>query len=348
MRAHVLRAITRTVLIEHLRSPEAVFWTYGFPLVMALVLGFAFGEGRSAPIQVAVVAVQGADDDALDRALTERSDGRIVVEQMGAAAAHRALTLGSVDLIVSGGPAAPVFELDPRRAGSELARLHVERALLEMRGAAPSLGERIVEVDEPGDRYIDFLIAGLIGMNLLGAGMYGIGYNVVLMRSNKLLRRLAVTPMRRGEFLMAFLLSRTALAIPPPLALLAFGMLVFDVPVHGSWLALIGMLLLGALTFAGLGLLVASRTNTTESVSGWINVVMMPMWLMGGVFFSNERFPDVLQPLIVAMPMTHFTDGMRGIMLGSFSTGDVLVSALALGAVGVVSFALALRLFRWS
>jgi ABC-type multidrug transport system permease subunit len=154
--------------------------------------------------------------------------------------------------------------------------------------------------------------------------------------------------MRRSEFLAAFLLSRTLLALPPPLVVLAFGMLVFGVPVHGSWPALLGFTLLGALAFAGIGILVASRARTTESVSGLINLVTMPMWLLGGIFFSNERFPAVLQPLVQAMPMTHFTDGMRGIMLGSFEPWQVLVSSLVLALVTLASFAAAIRLFRWS
>jgi ABC-2 type transport system permease protein len=346
MRARVLRAVTRTVLLEHLRTPEAVFWTYGFPLVMALVLGFAFGEGGAEPSRVAVVADA---SKAFVAAIDQHAEERVSARTMSPDEAHRALTLGLVDLVVSGSPDRPVFDLDPMRAGSELARLQVERALLRAGGGIDPGAEAVIRpVDEPGDRYIDFLIAGLIGMNLLGAGMYGIGYNVVMMRSNKLLRRLAVTPMRRGEFLAAFLLSRTVLALPPPLAILAFGILVFGVPVHGSWLALFGLILLGTLTFAGLGLLVASRARTSESVSGWINLVTMPMWLLGGIFFSNERFPEFVQPLVQAMPMTHFTDGMRGIMLGSFEPGQVALSALGLGVVGLLSFVAALRLFRWS
>jgi ABC-2 type transport system permease protein len=345
MRGRVLRAVTRTVLLEHLRTPEAVFWTYGFPLVMALVLGFAFGEGRAEPSRVAVVENAAT---ALVSAIEQHSEDRVLASTMAPVDARRALTLGLVDLVVSGTPEQPVFDLDPMRTGSELARLQVERALLRAGGIDPAATSEIRPVDEPGDRYIDFLIAGLIGMNLLVAGMYGIGYNVVMMRSNKLLRRLAVTPMRRGEFLAAFLMSRTVLALPPPLAILAFGILVFGVPVHGSWLALFGLILLGTLTFAGLGLLVASRARTSESVSGWINLVTMPMWLLGGIFFSNERFPEIVQPLVRAMPMTQFTDGMRGIMLGSFDAGQVAMSAAGLAVVGLLAFAAALRLFRWS
>lgn len=345
MRLRVLTEVTRTVWREYARTPEAVFWTYGFPLLIALVLGFAFGEGRREAVHVAVDADA---DPAIRRVLEEHSAGRIEVQTLDGERAQRALTLGTVDLVVSGTVAEPRFELDPQRPGSELARLHVERAFREALGEVPTISAEIRTVDEPGDRYIDFLIAGLIGMNLLGGGMYGVGYNIVLMRSQKLLRRLAVTPMTKGEFLTAFLVSRTALAMPPPFVILAFGMLAFGVPVLGSWLAFVGFVLIGALVFSGLGLLVASRARTTESVSGLMNLVMMPMWLFGGVFFSNERFPDVLQPVVQAMPMTHFTDGLRGIMLGSFDAPHVAIAAAALVGLGVVAFGVAIRIFRWS
>ena len=264
MRARVLKAVTKTVLREHLRTPEAVFWTYGFPLLMALVLGFGLGDGSREPVRIVVVA---AGSPVLGETLAGAAYGRLAVEFAAATDAQRALTLGEVDLVVSGSIDAPVVQVDPHRSGSELAQLLVERALRTARGELPALDVRVHEVDEPGDRYIDFLIAGLIGMNLLGAGMYGIGYNVVQMRGNKLLRRLAVTPMQRAAFLFACRASRTLLAVPPSAVLLAFGWFVFGVPVRGSWLVLGGLILLGALTFAGLGLLVASRTRSTETVS---------------------------------------------------------------------------------
>ncbi len=304
MRRRVVRALTGVQWREYLRTPEAVFWTYGFPLIMALVLGFAFGEGRPEPVRVGIVA---SADAQLVTALRAHGGERLNLELVPEDRARRALTLGALDLVVRGAPERPVFELDPTRPGSELAQLLVERALAAAAGQPPAVVPSIEAVSEPGDRYIDFLIAGLIGLNLLGAGLYGIGYNLVLMREKHLLRRLAVTPLGRGEFLLSYVASRIVLALVPPLVIVLFGWAVFDVPVRGSFVALIGLFLLGGFTFCGIGLLVGCRTRSTETVSGLMNVVMLPMWLVGGVFFPSERFPDFLQPFVQMVPMTQLT-----------------------------------------
>lgn len=342
MRRKVLGALTGVAWREYLRTPEAVFWTYGFPLVMALVLGFAFGEGEPAPARIGVVA---AATDPLVVALREHGGDRLDVAVVGADRARRELTLGHYDLLVRGTPAVPFFDLDPKRPGSELARLLAERALMASLGRSSGIDAQIDEVDEAGDRYIDFLIAGLVGFNLLGAGLYGIGYQLVVMREKHLLRRLAATPLGRSEFLLSHLASRIVLALIPPIAIVAFGWFVFGVPVRGSFVALFGLVVLGAFTFSGIGLLVGSRTKSTETVSGLMNLVMMPMWLVGGVFFSNDRFPAIVRELV---PMTHLTDALRGVMLGSLEPGQILTHAAVLALTGVCCFAVATRLFRWT
>ncbi len=342
MRIKVLKALTGVAWREYMRTPEAIFWTYGFPLVMALVLGFAFGEGKVAQVPVGVV--QETAESPLLTALREHGEGRLIAEAVSPSRARRDLTLGRYDLLVEGDVAQPRFELDPKRPGSELAKLLTERALAGSMGAPPAVHASIETVDEPGDRYIDFLIAGLIGFNLLGAGLYGLGYNFVLMREKHLLRRLAVTPLDRGEFLLSYVVSRIALAILPPLVIVAFAWLVFGVPVRGSLAVLVGLLLLGSFTFCGIGLLVGSRTRSTETVSGLMNLVMMPMWLVGGVFFSSERF-GVFRELV---PMTWLTDALRGVMLGSMDAGGIARSAAVLLAIGVVCFGVASRIFRWT
>ncbi|MCC6782634.1 MAG: ABC transporter permease [Planctomycetes bacterium] len=349
IRGRVLAALTGVAWREYLRTPEAVFWTYGFPLVMALVLGFAFGEGRPEAARIGVV--RGTEAVAAERFATllrEQGGGRLHVELVDDERARRALTLGAVDLVVRGDAQRPTFELDPVRPGSELARLLTEAALARARGERAAVEAEVVAIDEPGDRYIDFLIAGLVGLNLLGAGLYGIGYNLVLMREKHLLRRLAVTPLSRGEFLLSYVASRMLLALVPPLVIVGFGNLVFGVPVRGSFLALIGLFLLGAFTFCGIGLLVGSRTRSTETVSGLMNLVMLPMWLLGGVFFANDRFPALVQPLVKAVPMGWLTEAMRGVMLGSLEPGGVAFAAGILAVIGLLCFGLAFRLFRWS
>jgi ABC-type polysaccharide/polyol phosphate export permease len=154
--------------------------------------------------------------------------------------------------------------------------------------------------------------------------------------------------MKKSHFLAAIMISRLAFMIPEVLVLLLFSWLVFGVVIQGNLAAVLVLILLGAFTFAGIGLLVASRAKTLESVSGLMNLVMLPMWLLSGIFFSAERFPDVAQPFIKALPLTPLIDALRAVI----QEGEPLAAQwprlgiLAAWAVG--TFGLALRWFRWN
>jgi ABC-type multidrug transport system permease subunit len=105
--------------------------------------------------------------------------------------------------------------------------------------------------------------------------------------------------------------------------------------------------LLGALCFAGMGLLVVARAQTLEAASGLMNLVMVPMWLLSGVFFSSERFPSAVQPVIHALPLTGLNDALRGVMLEGQRLPAIAPELLLLSVWGAASFALALKIFRW-
>ncbi len=205
-----------------------------------------------------------------------------------------------------------------------------------------------VTSSEPGSRYIDFLIPGLLGMNLMNSGMWGIGFALVDMRQRKLLKRFVGTPMRRGDFLLALTSSRLVLMVIEIALLLGFGVLVFHMQVLGSLLTILLVATIGAVSFGGLGLLTASRAQKLESVSGLMNLVMMPMWIFSGVFFSAERFPAVLQPLIKLLPLTALNDALRATILQGASLAAQSGRLLVLLLWGGISFALALRWFRWT
>jgi ABC-type multidrug transport system permease subunit len=204
-----------------------------------------------------------------------------------------------------------------------------------------------VSVQEHGKRYIDRLLPGLIGMNLMGGGLFGVGFVLVDMRVRKLFKRLLATPMRHGDFLMAILASRLLFLLPEMFLLLMFGALVLKVPIYGSLVTLLIVILVGAAAFAGLGLLLGCRTEKTESMSGYINATMLPMYLLSGIFFSSRRFPDEIQPLIQALPLTQLINALREVMLEGAGLADVGWRLAILAAWAVVCFALALRFFRW-
>jgi len=204
------------------------------------------------------------------------------------------------------------------------------------------------EVDEPGGRYIDFLVPGLLGMGLMGGGLWGVGFVTVDMRIRKLLKRFLATPMRRADFLAALMISRLIFMVPEVLILLVFARVAFGVTIAGSLVAVIVLILLGAVSFAGIGLLVASRARTIEAVSGLMNLIMLPMWLFSGVFFSSERFPDWLQGFIRVLPLTPLINALRAVMLDGVSLASQWAEMALLAGWGLVTFVLALKWFRWS
>jgi ABC transporter DrrB family efflux protein len=254
--------------------------------------------------------------------------------------------VGKADVVVRPGPR--TYEYDPAREDSRLARLVVDDALQRAEGRRDATPVTEAHVSEPGSRYIDFLIPGLVGLNVMSSGMWGIGYVIVETRQKKLLKRMVATPMRRSEFLLSFVLLRLLFLLLELPVLLGFGWLVFSVPVRGSLLLLLGVALAGAFAFAGLGLLVACRAQNVQTVGGLINLVMMPMFLLSGVFFSASHFPDALQPAIRALPLTALNDAMRAVMNEGAGPGAVAPQLLLLAGVTAASFALALRWFRWT
>jgi ABC-2 type transport system permease protein len=206
-------------------------------------------------------------------------------------------------------------------------------------------GEQHVEV--VGARYIDWLIPGLLGMNIMGTGMWSIGFAVVWARTRKVLKRLAATPMSRRDYLLAQMLARLVFLVVEVGGLLAFAVLVFSVPIRGALATLVVAALLGALAFGGLGLLVASRARTIEAASGWMNFVMLPMWVVSGVFFSSAHFPAPAQPFIHALPLTALNDALRAVMLDGASARAIGAELAILSAWAGVCFVVALKVFRW-
>jgi ABC-type multidrug transport system permease subunit len=185
-------------------------------------------------------------------------------------------------------------------------------------------------------------------MSLMGGGLWGVGFATVDLRIRKVLKRFLATPMRKTDFLASILLSRLIFLVPEVLVLLLFARLAFGVVIQGSLLALAALILVGALTFSGIGLLVASRARTLEAVSGLMNLVMLPMWVLSGIFFSSERFPEVAQPFIRALPLTPLINALRNVSLEGATLLAQWREVGILAAWGAVSFVLALRWFRWN
>lgn len=330
-------------LKEFIREPEVVFWVFGFPILLAVGLGIAFRNKPPDKVMVGVVDAPGASE--IIAALPE-SGGFQVARLRGGEAADR-LRLGKVALVVVPGPSYE-YRYDPTQPESVLARQMVHDALERAAGRTDPVEIRETQVTEPGARYIDFLIPGLLGMNIMSGGMWGVGFVLVEMRSRRLMKRLIATPMRRADFLGAMMASRMVLVFLELVLLLFFGWLVFNLVIRGPLWMIALLALLGAFVFAGLGLLVASRARKIETVSGLMNLVMLPMFVFSGIFFSSDRFPAVIQPFVKALPLTALNDALRAAILEGAGFSSQVGRIAIMLAWGTVSFVLALRLFRWT
>jgi ABC-type multidrug transport system permease subunit len=332
---------------EFYREPEIIFWVYGFPILMTLALGIAF---RNKPVeQIGVTVQDGPGAEAVAGAL--RQDPKFVVQVHDAETSKLRLRTGKTDVVVvPSASSEPSYQYvyDPTRAESLLARNAVDDALQRAAGREDKVPVTSEKMEEPGGRYIDFLVPGLLGMNIMGGGLWGVGFVIVDMRIRKLLKRFLATPMKKSQFLQAVMLSRLIFLTPDVLLLLVFAWLVFGVVIQGSILAVVALLFLGAFTFSGIGLLVASRAKTLETVSGLMNLVMLPMWVLSGIFFSSERFPEVAQPFIKALPLTPLIDALRAVMLEGKPLSSQFLEIGILAAWGTVTFVLALKWFRWN
>ena len=349
-------------LRDFYRQPARVFWVYGFPTLLAIALGFAFQNRPPEPVLVDLVEGPGGSqlkahllehNAALDR---DKQAGKpsanipaIEIHVAPAEEAIKRLNTGKTPLVIEpSGSLAWTYRYDPTRPDAAAARQAVDDVLQQAAGRTNPGQTKDIHVSEPGSRYIDFLIPGLIGLNAMGGGLWGIGFLLVNFRIAKLLKRFVATPMPRRDFLLALLGARLTFVIPDLAVLLLLGTLMFHMPIRGSLALVIGIDMLGALAFAGVGLLVACRARTTEAVSGLMNLVMLPMWIFSGVFFSAERFPASAQPFIQVLPLTQLVGALRRVLLEGAGLVDVSSSLLVLATWALVTFALALKFFRWT
>jgi ABC-type polysaccharide/polyol phosphate export permease len=321
------------------REPEAIFWIFVFPILLTLGLGIAF---RNQPPEVTKIGVVGAN---LAAAL--RSDKALSVAAMNRDSGELALRTGRIQLLAIATPNGVIYRYDDTNPDARTARLITDHALQHSGGRRDAVNTKDNLVREPGSRYIDFVVPGLLGMNLMGSSIWGLGLAIVDFRQKKLLKRLVASPMRRWEYLASFVLSRLVILPFEVVAFLGFSILVFGVPLRGSWWQLAILCVASSLCFNALGLLTACRAKTIEAVSGLMNLVMLPMWILSGIFFSADRFPDVVQPLIRALPLTAVIDALRANMLQGSGFAEMHRELATMTIWFVVPFFLALWLFRW-
>jgi ABC-2 type transport system permease protein len=337
---HPLVQLTLVRFLEFMREPEALFWVFAFPILLAAGLGIAFRNRPAEVLRIVVVTPELAQ--------SLRQEKLLDVQELDSEAAQEALRTGKVALLAAPGSNGAVeYRYDDTNPEGRAARLLADRAIQKAAGRVDPVATNDQLMRETGSRYIDFLIPGLLGMNLMGSAIWSMGFAIVDARRKKLLKRLVASPMPRPYYLLSFLLSRILLLIVEVGVLVGFGALLFHVPVRGSLLDLGVVCLLSSLSFSALGLLLASRARTIEAASGLMNVVMMPMWIASGVFFSSQKFPEMMQPFIKALPLTAVIDALRANMLQGSSLAQMAPQVGIIVFWLMICFALALKLFRW-
>jgi ABC-2 type transport system permease protein len=334
-----LYQLTSTRFRLFLREPEAIFWVFIFPILLAVGLGIAF---RNRPADVLPVA---ATTPELTQALA--ADAGLKADSMDEAAGTHALAIGRIDLLAIQRADGVVYKFDNTNPDGRSARLLAERAIQRAAGRRDAVASQNELVHETGARYIDFVVPGLLGMNLMGSAIWGMGFAIVEARQKKLLKRMVASPMPRWQYMASFILSRLVMLVIEVVVFVGFARLAFGVPLRGSILDLGIICLTTSLAFSSLGLLVASRAKTMEAASGLMNLVMLPMWILSGVFFSATRFPAVIQPLVRALPLTAAIDALRSNMLQGIGLNHLLMPMAILLGWLVAPFAVTLKIFRW-
>jgi ABC-type multidrug transport system permease subunit len=334
-----LYQLTMTRFRLFLREPEAIFWIFVFPILLAVGLGIAFRNRPADVLQVGATSAQ------LTQALN--ADKGLSAKTMDEATGTHALATGNILLLAIQSPDGVAYKYDDTNPDARTARLLADRAVQTAAGRHQAVPAKNQLIHETGARYIDFVVPGLLGMNLMGSAIWGLGFAIVEARQKKLLKRLVASPMPRWQYLASYILSRLVMLVIEVVAFLGFARLVFGVPFRGS-LAELGILcVLTSLAFSALGLLVASRAKTMEAASGLMNLVMLPMWILSGVFFSASRFPAIIQPVVRALPLTAAINALRGNMLQGLPLGQLLAPVAILLVWLIVPFAISLRIFRW-
>ncbi len=331
-------------LREFVRQPDVIFWTYGFPLLMLLAMGLAFRSTEPAPITIDII---GPRAEAV-AAMLDAPPQRLAIAGDPNEWKKR-LQSGKTSVVVNtyDDEGRIEFWSEPSRAESQLARATVEAALLRERVSAGALQITDERLQEVGTRYIDFFVPGMLALNLMGGGLWGVGYVIVDMRIRKLLKRLMATPMQRWHFLLSVLIVRLLFSVCEVAVILLFSYFVFGVVCRGSLFDLAVVMAIGGATFGGIGLLLASRVQSSQAIGGLMNLIMLPMWIVGGVFFSSERFPDQIQPVLKSLPFVAMVDSLRAIMMDGESIRALGLQIVVMSVWGIACAAIALKIFRW-
>ncbi len=361
MLKHPFLILTVSHLKEFLREPGSVFWSFGFPILMAIGLGLAFSGKKEITHGVAIIPSIEKHEilvrntffngnvpvDTLIEKIFDKENGktRYLFHITNWKNAEVLMKRGIISSILTEGENKMTFHYDPLNPEGELIQIQLSNYFRD--GDLGRDTGSIEPLEARGMRYIDFLIPGLLTLGIMMSIMWGVCYSLIEKRSKKLLRRMVATPMSKTDFMTAYWASRLILTLFDTTVLLTFAYYFFGVVIQGSIAALVLMFLAGNIAFFGMAILISSRTANTQVGNGIISLITTPMMVLSGIFFSYQNFPPWAIDIIRFLPLTKFTDEVRGIINEGAGLMDILDGVAVLGLFGLVTFIIGLRVYKW-
>lgn len=330
-------AIFRARNLEFVRDRSSLSWNIILPVALMFGLSFIFSGGTPATYTVGVLQAAEALDPETHRFLETRHIQFVPVQDredaMSKVARHQ------LDLLVSFGEFTRYW-VNPESSKGYF----VEFALLQAAGTEQVEKEQIR--GEPV-RYIDWVLPGILGMNMMFSCLFGVGYVVVRYRKNGFLKRLRATPLRAFEFVAAQVASRLMLIILITAFVYTGTSWFLGTRMEGSYTALLTVAVIGAISLIAMGLMVAARVTSEELAGGLLNLVTWPMMMLSGVWFSLEGSAEWVQQSARIFPVTHVLDAARSIMIDGAAFADVLPQVAILGLMSAAFLTVAAVIFRW-
>jgi len=365
------KPIIQLILIqfrEFYREPGILFWAIVFPVLMAWGLGIAFTHKAEQKRDIAFIENHTQPDTLFRGIITNyaKKDSsskehflRYVIRSGNKKTGFtvyrfipstweksaKLLKQGSILIIIEEKEGKLFYHYDPFNNDAQLTYMQLSSFISKGKPLEPAA--EIKPLTQKGTRYIDFLVPGLIALNLMMSTMWGISYSLIEKRSKKLLRRMVATPMKKSSFMLSQLIARLVLNILEAFIVFIFAYFYFGITIQGNFIALIILYFAGMLCFTGISILVSSRTANTYVGNGLINAVVMPMMVLSGIFFSYHNFPDVVIPYIQALPLTILGDGIRSIFIEGAGFGEIFSPTIILSLIGILTFGVGLKIYKW-
>lgn len=330
-------AIFRARNLEFIRDRGSLSWNLILPVALMFGLSFIFGGERT---EFTVGVLQSANEtEAPHPFLQTRYMEFVYIEDE--MTGFRRVARHQLDLLVQFGDD-PQYWINPESPRGYFAEL----VLLQ---ADNQVGGRMTRAQIGGDpvRYVDWVLPGILGMNIMFSCLFGVGYVVVRYRKNGFLKRLRATPLRSIEFVIAQVASRMMLILLITSFVYAGTKFFLDTRMDGNYLTLIIILIVGATALISMGLMIAARVTSEELAGGLLNMVTWPMMMLSGVWFSLEGANETVKQIANAFPLTHILDAARAVMLDGAGLVEIAPQLIILASMSAVFLAVGAFIFRW-